>query len=132
MELSKKSESEYSSPIVLIKKKTNDFRLCVDYRTLNKLTLSDNFPIPLIEDQIDQLRGTAFSSAAFSEFLTNYNITHVMIAVGILRANGQVERFNRVIVLMVAKLTETPDRWNVVLPDVEFALNNTVRGRIEK
>lgn len=55
-----------------------------------------------------------------------------MIAVGILRANGQVERFNRVIVLMVAKLTETPDRWNVVLPDVEFALNNTVRGRIEK
>lgn len=132
MELSKKSESEYSSPIVLIKKKTNDFRLCVDYRTLNKLTLSDNFPIPLIEDQIDQLRGTAFSSATFSEFLTNYNITHVMIAVGILRANGQVERFNRVIVLMVAKLTETPDRWNVVLPDVEFALNNTVRGRIEK
>lgn len=52
MELSKKSESEYSSPIVLIKKKTNDFRLCVDYRTLNKLTLSDNFPIPLIEDQM--------------------------------------------------------------------------------
>lgn len=55
-----KSESEYSSPIVVIKKKTNCFRLCVDYRTLNKLTLRDNFAIPSIEDQIDQLRGNKY------------------------------------------------------------------------
>jgi len=51
-----KSYSPYSSPIVLVKKKTGDLRLCVDYRELNKITLKDNFPLPRIEDQIDKLR----------------------------------------------------------------------------
>lgn len=46
------SNSPYCSPIVLIKKKNGDLRMCVDYRTLNKITLRDNFPIPLIEDQL--------------------------------------------------------------------------------
>ncbi|CAG9830104.1 unnamed protein product [Diabrotica balteata] len=58
----RKSNSEYSSPIVLIKKKTNDFRLCVDYRSLNKITLRDNFPIPLIEDQLCQLKDKRYFS----------------------------------------------------------------------
>ncbi|GBP03951.1 Transposon Tf2-6 polyprotein [Eumeta japonica] len=41
------SESEFASPIVLVKKKTGELRMCVDYRTLNKMTLRDNYPIPL-------------------------------------------------------------------------------------
>lgn len=55
-----KSTSEYSSPIVLVKKKTNDYRLCPDFRALNKITVRDNFPIPLIEDQIIQLQGQKY------------------------------------------------------------------------
>lgn len=37
------SHSPYSSPIVLVKKKSKDLRMCVDYRTLNKMTARDNF-----------------------------------------------------------------------------------------
>lgn len=50
------SNSPYSSPIVLVKKKDNSFRLYVDYRELNKITVKDNFPTPLIDDQKDKLK----------------------------------------------------------------------------
>ncbi|XP_076236379.1 uncharacterized protein LOC143180500 [Calliopsis andreniformis] len=54
------SLSQYCSPIVLIKKKTGQYRMAVDYRDLNKLTLRDNFPIPRINDQIDHLRNKVY------------------------------------------------------------------------
>lgn len=49
------SNSPYSSPIVLVKKKNGQIRMCVDYRQLNKITVKDNFPLPLIDDCIDYL-----------------------------------------------------------------------------
>ena len=49
------SESPYASPIVLVKKKNGDMRMCVDYRALNKITLKDNYPLPVIEDCLDYL-----------------------------------------------------------------------------
>jgi hypothetical protein len=49
------SDSEYASPIVLVKKKSGEMRMCVDYRSLNKVTKRDNHPIPLIDDCIDYL-----------------------------------------------------------------------------
>lgn len=49
------SYSEYASPIVLVKKKSGELRMCVDYRGLNKVTKRDNYPIPLIDDCIDYL-----------------------------------------------------------------------------
>ena len=51
----KESNSPYASPIVIIPKKDNDFRLCVDYRRLNKNTVRDNYPLPIIDDLIDSL-----------------------------------------------------------------------------
>ncbi|XP_066585178.1 uncharacterized protein [Prorops nasuta] len=56
------SESPYTSPIVLVRKKDGSITLCVDYRELNKITIKDNFPTPLIEDHLDRLRNkTLFS-----------------------------------------------------------------------
>lgn len=54
------STSEYASPIVLTKKKNGETRMCVDFRTLNKVTVRDNFPLPLIEDQLDLLAGKKY------------------------------------------------------------------------
>lgn len=54
------SQSEYASPIVLVKKKNNDYRLCVDYRALNKKTVKDRYPMPVIDDQLDRLSGNRF------------------------------------------------------------------------
>lgn len=51
------STSSYASPIILVQKKTGDQRLCVDYRALNSKTVKEHYPLPRIEDQIDQLSG---------------------------------------------------------------------------
>lgn len=56
----RESKSPYSSPIILVKKKNGDDRLCVDFRELNSNTLRDHYPLPLISDQIDQLANGHF------------------------------------------------------------------------
>lgn len=58
----RESKSEYASPIVLTRKKNGEVRMCVDYRALNKTIARDNYPLPLIEDQLDALRGKQFYS----------------------------------------------------------------------
>lgn len=50
------SNSPYASPIVLVRKKNGSLRLCIDYRGLNKITVRDNFPTELIDDNLDRLR----------------------------------------------------------------------------
>lgn len=49
------SESEFASPIVLVRKKTGDLRMCIDFRNLNKVTAKHNYPIPLIDDLLERL-----------------------------------------------------------------------------
>ncbi|CAA7040954.1 unnamed protein product [Microthlaspi erraticum] len=56
------SSSSYASPVVLVKKKDGSWRLCVDYRGLNNMTVKDRFPIPLIEDLMDELGGSVIYS----------------------------------------------------------------------
>ena len=53
--INRPSNTPYSSRNVLVKKKTGDFRLCVDDRGLNWITVKDNFPIPLIDDHLKML-----------------------------------------------------------------------------
>lgn len=54
------SSSPYASAIVLVKKKSGEMRMCVDYRSLNRLTIRDNYPLPLIEDCIEYLEGKQY------------------------------------------------------------------------
>ena len=56
------SSSAYSSPIVLVPKKDQAPRLCVDYRKLNKCTQADAYPMPRIDDLIDRLGNSRYIS----------------------------------------------------------------------
>lgn len=52
----------FASPVVLVKKKDWGWRLCIDYHALNKLTVKNRYPIPLIEDLFDELGGAKLFS----------------------------------------------------------------------
>ena len=56
------SSSEWAAPIVLVKKKDGSLRLCVDYRRLNSVSKTDAYPMPRIDDMIDQLGSASFIS----------------------------------------------------------------------
>ncbi|GJW47622.1 putative mitochondrial protein [Tanacetum coccineum] len=56
------SQSPYSSPIVMVKKKDGTRRMYVDYRQLNKYIVKDKFPILVVEELLDELKGAHFFS----------------------------------------------------------------------
>ncbi|GKA55041.1 putative reverse transcriptase domain-containing protein, partial [Tanacetum coccineum] len=52
------SSSPWGAPILFVKKKDGSFRMCIDYRELNKLTVKNRYPLPRIDDLFDQLQGS--------------------------------------------------------------------------
>ena len=56
------SDSPWSSPPVLVKKKDGTIRFCIDYRRLNDVTVPDSYPLPRIDDVLDALEQGRFFS----------------------------------------------------------------------
>nr|GEU76026.1 putative reverse transcriptase domain-containing protein [Tanacetum cinerariifolium] len=77
------SSSPWGAPVLIVKKKDGSFRMCIDYRELNKLTVKNRYPLPRIDDLLNQLQGSSvyskiylrFSAIVFNDALTlNENV----------------------------------------------------------
>lgn len=57
-----RSNSPYASPALLVKEKTGEWRLCVDFRRLNAYTIKNKFPLPIIEELFEEVVGASWFS----------------------------------------------------------------------
>ncbi|GJR33864.1 putative reverse transcriptase domain-containing protein [Tanacetum coccineum] len=80
------SFSPWGAPVLFVKKKDGSFRMCIDYRELNKLTVKNHYPLPRIEDLFDQLQGSNIPKVQF--------LDHVMDSQGIHVDPAKIESIN--------------------------------------
>eukprot|EP00253_Pinus_taeda_P005550 PITA_05550 len=71
------SDSQWVSPLVIVPNKNGKWRVCVDYRELNKATLKDHFPLPFIDQVLDSLAGKKYFS--FLDGFSGYNQIRIAI-----------------------------------------------------
>ncbi|XP_018406547.1 PREDICTED: uncharacterized protein LOC108782710, partial [Cyphomyrmex costatus] len=126
------SNSPYAFPIVLVRKKDGESRLCVDYRELNKITVKDNFPTPLIDDHLDRLRGKSY----FSSLDLRNGFHHVKVADESIKYTSFVTPLeNKILVYLddILIATENVDEHLEILREVfDLARQHGLQFRLDK
>ncbi|KAL0117618.1 hypothetical protein PUN28_008773 [Cardiocondyla obscurior] len=110
LELDTLFESEYASPVVLVRKKTGDIRLCVDFRELNKLLIKDNYPLPNIEDLIDSL----YNKKYFTKLDLKYGFYHIKMSKDSVKYTAFVTPLGQQYTIQIAKQSYTATRVRAV------------------
>nr|CAD1840974.1 unnamed protein product [Ananas comosus var. bracteatus] len=139
----KPSKAPYGAPVLFQRKSDGSLRLCIDYRALNKVTVKNKYPIPLVADLFDQLGGAKF----FTKLDLRSGYYQVRIAEGDEEKTACVTRYGAYeFLVMPFGLTNAPatfctlmnklfhpylDRFVVVYLDDIVVYSNTLEEHVE-
>jgi len=71
----RKSKSPAGAPVLFVKKKDGTLRLCIDYRKLNEMTIRNSYPLPLISELIDRVKGAKYFTKL--DLKSAYNLVRI-------------------------------------------------------
>ena len=80
-----KSESEWSSPIVMVKKSNGKYRFCIDFREVNRVSKKDAYPLPLMDTILEQLR--------LARYISTIDLSQAYFQVPLSRKSREITAF---------------------------------------